>query len=253
MSFAYLLWYYLWIAPHALLVVLLFVMLRRGLHRKFPLFFAYTLSEVLQFIVLFSVFRAHLDLRGPYLVLSSAGLLLSTALRFGVIYEIFAYLFRNYEVLSSFGKPLFRGVTAVLFLVALILAVFTRSSNPDAFSAGLFLGERTASILQCGLLLALFLCSYYLGLSLRSQVFGIALGLGIVASVALASSALRTEMGPWATSYLDFFTMGTYHACVLVWVFYLSVPERAGSYGMRPPRDADDLDQWSRELQRLIR
>jgi len=40
------LWHYLWIAPHALQFIVASVMLRRGLWREFPVFFAYTLFTV---------------------------------------------------------------------------------------------------------------------------------------------------------------------------------------------------------------
>jgi len=49
------LFFYLWIAPHALQAVLAIVMIRRRLLRQFPAFFAYTVYEVVQFLVLFTM------------------------------------------------------------------------------------------------------------------------------------------------------------------------------------------------------
>src|ERR1700689_3850479 len=40
-----LLWHYLWVAPNVLLVVLAFLMRRRGLHREFPAFFCYAIFQ----------------------------------------------------------------------------------------------------------------------------------------------------------------------------------------------------------------
>ena len=40
------LWHYLWIAPHALQIIIAIVMLRRGLFREFPVFFTYTVFQI---------------------------------------------------------------------------------------------------------------------------------------------------------------------------------------------------------------
>jgi hypothetical protein len=111
--------------------------------------------------------------------------------------------------------------------------------------------DRTVTILQCGLLLFLFLLSNYLTLPWRSRVFGIALGLGIYASITLAVSAVRFYSGTSNTLLFDLIVMGAYHACVVVWIYYLAVPERV------PQIDAKvwanhDLETWNQELERLL-
>jgi len=111
--------------------------------------------------------------------------------------------------------------------------------------------ERTASILQCGLLVGVFILSTYLRLSWRSYVFGIALGLGIFSSIELVTSAIRAETGHAYTKPLDYLTMATFHACVLIWAFYLWAPERSSQYSLKVLPEAD-LENWNQELQRLL-
>lgn len=252
MSFYLLLWYYLWIAPHALQVVVLFLIFRRGLLRQYPLFFSYTVSEIFQFCVLFAVYHQNLTLEGAYSRIYSVGLVVSAVLRFGVIYEICLYLFRNYPMLARPGRPLLRAAAVVLLLVSLGLAVATSVQAGD-YVRGTQLLDRSVSIFQCGILVLLFVVSRYFGLSWRSQVFGIAMGVGIFASVELAASAFRTQVGPAQAWYLDYVTLGTYHACVLTWIYYLWVEERGTSYAVQPPPPGGELDEWSEELQRLLR
>lgn len=111
--------------------------------------------------------------------------------------------------------------------------------------------DRAANILQCGLLIGLFLLSSYLGLSWRSYIFGIALGVGIIASVALAVSAIQSQVGYTYNVYLNYLTMVTYHCSVLIWMFYLLAPERSAQYTVKPTPEID-LESWNQELQRLI-
>jgi hypothetical protein len=92
--------------------------------------------------------------------------------------------------------------------------------------------------------------SDYFALSWRNYAFGIALGFGILASVGLAESAIRSLIAH--PSYLlDYLGMATYHCCVLVWIFYMLAPERKTN----PPTmkfPDDDLEIWNEELQQLL-
>lgn len=246
-----LLWYYLWIAPYVLQGVLVLVMVRRKFYRQFPVFFAYTVFEVCQFAVLFAMDHSAAVSAEEYVRAYGWALAVSTALRFGIILEIFAHLSRNYPALNRLGRPLLRWLTVSLLATALGLAVYTVGNDANhPWWFAMYVLDRTASFLQCGLLLSLFMFSGYLGLSWRNYVFGIALGLGIFASVELAASAIRSQPGFAYNGFLDFFTMGIYHGCVLIWMFYLLVPERTPYRVAALP--AHDLDSWNQELQRLL-
>jgi hypothetical protein len=242
-------WYYLWIAPYVLQGVLLLVMVRRRFYRQFPVFFAYTAFEVCQFVVLFAMDHSAAVSAEEYVHAYGWALAVSTALRFGILHEILAHLFRDYAALGHFGKPIFRAATVALLFAALALAVYTGGNNANGVMLAVHVADRTASILQCGLLMCLFLFSTYLGLSWRNHVFGIALGVGIFASVELIVSAMRAQITlPY---FVDFLTMGTYHCCVLLWIFYLWAPERSTQFTLRVLPETD-LEIWNQELQRLL-
>jgi hypothetical protein len=242
--------YYLWIAPHILQAVILLLMIRRKLYKQFPIFLLYTAFEVLQFTVLLTVFVHTGSLsddryRGAFVL----GTAISTALRFGIIYEIFTEVFRNYNALGELSRVLFRWATIILLLIGVALAS-THGSGADGFLLIVPTLDRTVSLMQCGLLMFLFLFSRYFALSWRNYAFGIGLGFGILASLELANSAIRSEIG--VGSYLlDYLGMATYHCCVLIWIFYLVAPERRTH---RTPKKLpqDDLEIWNRELQRLL-
>ena len=251
MTLEQVLWYYLWIAPHLLLALVLAALIRRRLYRQFPIFLAYIASEIVQFVVLFAMLRVRSVSAEQYATAYSIGLALSTALRFGIIYEICAHLFRNYGVLNRFGKPLFRWTAVALLLAGLGLGVYAGGRDSIRIIAIIPVLERAASILQCGLVAGMFLFSSYLGLSWRSYIFGIALGLGIFDSVELAASAIRAETGHAYARPLDLLVMATFHCCVLIWSFYLWAPERSSQYALKVLPETD-AESWNQELQRLL-
>ena len=53
------LYVYLWVAPHVLQVALAMMLVCRKLVKEFPAFFLYTLGEVLQFVVLYTMNAIH--------------------------------------------------------------------------------------------------------------------------------------------------------------------------------------------------
>lgn len=253
------LWYYLWVAPHALQGIILFAMVRRGLHRQFPMFFLYTWFEILQSVLLLAVSHS-VSYFGPvYFQVYAVGLALSTAVRFAVIYELFGHFFQRYPALRGAGRVLLRGATLVLLFVAVGLAVYAPGNVPEgalvnapyfSLKTTTFAAERAVSVLQCGLLISLFLFSRYFALSWRSTAFGIALGLGTFASAELAITAMRLYL-PADYKVLDLVSMGIYHLCVLVWILYVVRVEREPRFTVKTLPKCD-LEIWNSELQRLL-
>jgi hypothetical protein len=243
--------YYLWIAPHILLAVIVMLMIRRRLYEQFPIFLLYTVFEFLQFAVLLAVFIHSGSLsderyRGAFLV----GTAISAALRFGIIYEIFNEVFRNYDALRDLGRASFRWATVFLLLIGVALAG-THGSGADAFLRIVPTLDRTVYFMQCGLLVFLFVFSSYFGLSWRNYAYGIALGFGVLASLELANYAVRSQITT-GSYLLDYLGMATYHLCVLIWIFYL-LGQELDNYRMQKKLPEHDLEVWNEELQRLLR
>lgn len=246
-----LLGYYLWIAPHVLLVVLFAILWRKKLLRAYPMFAAYTVAEIFQFALLFLASMMDPHLMRSYLPVYLVGTALSTAFRFGIIAEILGELFREYPMLVRPGKWVLRGVAGLLILGAVGLAAAQPSgwtSSLKSLTLGL---DRAASILQVGLLLVLLAFSRYLGLAWRNLSFGIALGLGIFATTDLAVSAIRLNMEAPSPHFFDLITMGVYHGCVLIWIGYALIPERVPKVAAEQ-LPQHDLEAWNKELERML-
>lgn len=243
--------YYLWIAPHVLQVLLLAIMWRRGLLRVYPTFAAYTLISVVQTALLLYVSRLDPELTHSYIPFYLMGMAVSTALRFGIIAEIMADLFREYLVVVGPGKWILRGTAGVLILAAAALAAGQPGNLSNSLQSLSLVLDRAASILQVGLLLVLLMFSRYLGVAWRNQSFGIAIGLGVFASTELAVSAVRLYYRAPFAHFFDLITMAVYHGCVLVWIGYMLIPETVTSPPARKPPD-HNLEAWNEELERML-
>ncbi len=139
-------------------------------------------------------------------------------------------------------------------MVLLFAAIVVVAQAPDdgtlPILSRIHLLDLSVSVMQSGLLLLLVGFSSYFGLSWRSAAYGIAFGLGIFASVDLATETVRIWTGSSPAVAFDFVTMATYHCCVVIWLVYLLAPETARRTVKELPEN--NLEQWNAELQRLL-
>jgi len=246
------LWHYLWLAPEALQLGLAVVLYRRGLHRKFPAFFTYCIYEALEAFTLYALDVLPSVGSKAWWVAFSVGLIIEAFIKLAVVGELLSLLLRPRPSLLRKGNVLLAATGACLAFIAAVAAAYTTPTNPHWFVSGGLILQQTVYIIQCGLMVFIFLFAAYLGLSWDRRAFGIALGLGIVGCQRLAAWA--TEAGVKLSDHgvgLDFLNMATYHLCVLLWGYYLLVPEK------KPVTSAVSLPEnnlaiWNRELERFI-
>ncbi len=246
---------FLWTLPHLLLGVLAVILYVRRLYREFPVFYTYVLYEIGEFVLLLLLGHSRSVTEKHYLYAYSATLLLSIALRFGVIHELSRDLFRESPFLKTGTRLWLRCVTALLLVASVLLAIYAPGDSTRWY-AGVSVVNRGVAMVQCGLLLALLLFSRFLGVSWRRPAFGITLGLGILTSLDLAMYALRAEFTSEAGGLLDWLTTGTYLVCVSIWIGYSRVPEREPApFAILPPTvlPNEEVETWNTELQRLLR
>src|SRR5437660_5272613 len=110
--------YYLWVAPHLLLGWFLIASLRRGLHRQLPIFFAFALFEMLQFLVLYSLSLVSPLPRDVYYPILALGTGVRSLLQLTVIYELANELLLTQSSRASVLRPLLRWTVVVLVLAA---------------------------------------------------------------------------------------------------------------------------------------
>lgn len=243
---------FLWIMPHVLLAVVAAIIWKRRLYEKFPCFFAYVVYEIAEFILLFALYVVP-GAGKQYAYAFSATLLLSLALRFGVIDEVAKDLFRESKLLKASARRLLQCVAGALLVMGVLLAVYAPGNNGARWHAGVSVVNRGAVMVQCGLLVSLLLFSRFLGLTWRRPAFGITLGLGILTSIDLAASALRAEFtSEVMKESLNLLITGAALVGVLIWLGYLLAPEPEPASALTVVPQ-DEVKTWSTELQHLLR
>ena len=148
-----------------------------------------------------------------------------------IIYAIFSEAMRPFPGIQRLGGIIFRWVGAASLLVALALAtgpqVFSRSVSAFAVVQELIsrLLQGVNVLILC---LLIFVCFALrpLGLTFRSRVFGMTLGLALVSTVQLVQVAW-TAISDVKSLYSPVFTFGAAGGCVAlsVWFAYFAMPQ----------------------------
>src|SRR5579859_1604123 len=147
----------LWIAHPVLELVLVGIMLRRGLRRTFPVFFAYTAFEVVDFLILFPIYRSGSIM--PYFYAYWLSAAISLAIGFKVSHEIFLDVLRPYPNLKDLGTLLFKWAALVMLLVAMVVTAASQAGTDTPLAQAVIIVQRCVRVTQCGLILFLLFFS----------------------------------------------------------------------------------------------
>ena len=242
--------YALWIAGWAGTIGALGLMISRRLARQFPFFFTYLAFHVVESSIALAIYHYFGRRSYPYLYEFWTAQGLGLALRFAVIYEIFSHVFRPYEGLRRAGAAVFKWSAVALAAVALLAAIAGPSNEPTFAVTGALVIGRSIDVVQCGLLVMLFLFASYFALSWRNYVFGIALGFGVIASMELLAAALGTEFGSVSDLLLATLPRVAYAMGTIIWAVYLLSPEPSRMEIKALPQH--ELEKWNQELLELL-
>ncbi|MBW4037781.1 MAG: hypothetical protein HIU91_02710 [Acidobacteria bacterium] len=143
-----------------------------------------------------------------------------------VIYGVFRQAMKPLEGLHRAGKIVFRWIAGVAVALSIALAMGPHAVGP--FYGAMLAGQMQQAINVLILCLLLFVCfsTRYLGLTYRSHIFGVSLGLGVFAVVGLIESAWISSTGAQSL-YSPVYAVSAMGSCValLVWGTYFAMPE----------------------------
>ncbi len=212
----------LWIAHPVLELSLAGIMFWRKLHRTFPVFFAYIVFQVLNFLVLFPIYRSGNSMAYFYAYWISAAI--SLAIGFKVIHEIFLDVLRPYPNLKDLGTLLFKWAALVMILVAIVVTAASQSGSDTPLGQAVVIVQRCMRVIQCGLIMFLLFFSQHLGVSRRQFSFGIVLGFGSFASIELVILALVSGgQVQLSTATLSLINTAAYGCSIVTWMAYASL------------------------------
>ncbi len=231
----------LWTAHPVLQLAVAGLMFWRKLHRVFPVFFAYILSQIVTFAIVYPAYNwgSYPQFFYSYWICAA----LSLALGFKVIHEIFLDVFRPYHTLKDLGSVLFRWAALVMLLVAAVVAASSPVSAEGPIVQSVMTVERCVRVIQVGLIMFLLVFSKYLGVSWRQHSFGISLGFGLFGAAELLVIALQgsSHLSELATGLIN---MAAYNCCVVIWITYVALKKQVREAAVNLPMS----HRWEQSL-----
>lgn len=229
---------YAQIAEIVLGVTVLLIMWRRGVARSFPVLATFLGVQTLGLSICTPLlfFRKELHLAKAlaydlYFWTYWFIYAVEAALLVLVIHSVFSVAMKPLEGLHQLGKIIFRWIVAVsialsVCIVASSMVSFAGRSMNEAVTLIASQVQQGVCVLTLCLLLFVCFASRPLGLTPRSRIFGVSLGLGFVAASNLINSAWYTSSTAhplYSPSHLIF--AGGSIISLVIWGTYFALPE----------------------------
>jgi hypothetical protein len=141
-----------------------------------------------------------------------------------IVYGVFRLTMEPLKGLQRLGTVLFSVVAGISVVVAIGSAFAPHMNGVDYLVDAISQLQRSQSVLTLGMLLFVFLAMRPAGISGGSKIFGVSLGLGVLAFTDLAQSAwlsLHRQMG-MAYTLIDAVVIC---AILVMWTAYFALPE----------------------------
>ena len=220
----------IWATAPVLELLCVYILYRRKLLPQFKFFASFLAYQALKNIVLFVLYHYSSEQSWTYYASYWVGTALADMFKIAVLYEIFCAAFKPFAGLQDLAKVVFKWAAASILVVGLLVFVSNPATQPNLKLYWLFVGvnsfERIVRVMECALLIFLFMGSQHLGVSKKNRVFGLALGFGIDAFFQLlVFSALAQAHISKMPGLAQLLPM-VYYASLLIWLAYLVQPER---------------------------
>jgi len=225
MSSLFYVYYYLWAAPHLLLVPVALLMFRKSLHKTFPIFFSYLIFEILQFCVLLPmhvVYMMHLNIfpLRMYPTVDLVGRTGSIILHFAVLQELFESPVAHNSELRRTSARMLKWVTGILVVVSLLFLGSLYYGTIGHRMVPAYATLEALNIAQCGVLVLVFLWHRYLGVTMSPLAFGIGLGMGVTACSEPLIHAWKDSLATRNSGLPDDFVFAAFHVAALIWLYF---------------------------------
>src|SRR5205823_14401090 len=172
----------LWTTGPLLQLLCVYFLYRRKLLPQFKFFASFLIFQTIKSVVLFVLFRNSSQESWTYYAGYWVFAAMADMFKIAVLYEIFCAAFKPFAGLQDLAKVVFKWAAASILLVGFLVFVTTPASQPIKFNwliVGIYDFEKIVRLMECALLLFLFMGSQHLGMSRKNRVFGFALGFGI--------------------------------------------------------------------------
>ncbi len=149
---------------------------------------------------------------------------IEAVLGFGVIYSLYIMAMAPLKGLQRLGILMFRWAGGIALALATAMAFGPHMTSVSFIVRFVSQLQQTQSVLTLCMLLFVCLASRPMGLSYRSKLFGISLGLGILATTDLVSSAWLQHLANMNSVYNVVNGLSICSA-LAIWMTYFALPE----------------------------
>jgi hypothetical protein len=245
-----------WLAPPVLQSVLAFLMVWRGTYRRFQFFFVYTLFAIVAEITKFVLYDPNRN-TWTHFWISWGSEAIYAVLGFLAIYEVFRYVFENFQHLAWF-KFLLPVTGAIMLGIAVLIPIVHRAVDTTALLEGIFALQVAVRCLQLGVFFLIFLLARLFGLDYRQYAFGIAAGFGIAVIGILLGTLVRIGLGLKFLMYFKYVPSMAYCIAVTVWVASFVRPEpddpfRDFRHLFTPELFVEQLQRYKQEVRGIFK
>jgi hypothetical protein len=236
----------IWFPAVALLLVGVLMYHRRA-YRELPLFFVYVVSALSIGVLRYVAFRLGRDV---YFYAYWISELAAAAFVSLALYEIFLR-----RLFPAFHKVRFyRNLFPLAAIVIFLIAVITASGSSDKRAAFVSASSR-ADLVRTAILVFFVALMAFMGRQWRRYDFGIALGFGVQAAVALADTAMRFQYHEKTPAFLTTIDVIVYDITCLIWLITFSRAEKTPPAIHGDQLSADALDaarKWEGSLKDFL-
>ncbi|MGC2695590.1 MAG: hypothetical protein WA738_07345, partial [Candidatus Angelobacter sp.] len=168
-------------------------MWRRGAHKTFRFFFAYTIFAIVAELTKFALVKPNRN-TWVYFWVSWGSEAVYAILGFLAIYEVFRYVFENFRTFGWF-KFLLPLTGGAMLGISILIPIVHPAVDTDPLLEGIFALQIAVRCLQLGVFFLIFALARFFDLDYRQYAFGIAAGFGIAATGILLGTLVRTGLG----------------------------------------------------------
>jgi hypothetical protein len=233
--------------PSCFLVALLGLLIRRRVYTSLPFFFAYAAFAVCADLARFLAHGHGEAYYATYYITEAGYDMLGILVMYEVLRSVLGGLTRAWWARCIFPAVLLAGVTLSLSRAQAAPTAFTRR-----LAFYILVGEIAVRFVQVFVFAGLVTLVPLLGVKWRQYPFGVAMGFGLYATVALLITIKLSDFGTRFMFLWNVVSLVAYSVAVLIWIWFFSVPQKAQTPGSElSALSPGDLKQYKDALRRM--
>ena len=219
----------IWATGPLLQLLCVYLLYRRKMLEQFKFFASFLVFITIKAAVLFLAYRYSSPATSwTYFSAYWVGTAMADLFMIAVLYEVFCAAFKPFVGLQDLAKVVFKWAAGSIVFIGLMVFMTNPASSGPRYhwvTTIVFDFERIVCVMECALLMFLFIGSQHLGISKKNRVFGFALGFGFQAFFQLMvySAALNSHISKLPI-YKELLPL-TFYISIVMWTVYLALPE----------------------------